>query len=176
MIPERLAREVIYESDWVNLYADKVRFQDGFILDRHHLVHFDNEAVGIVILNEKDEVLLIKSPRYVTQSEEWEIPAGGVDPGESSDTAAAREVIEETGYEVNELKKIYKYNPSNGISDQVFLIYKALAGEKTGQFDTNEVSEIIWVSKDRIIEMLKHNEIRCGFSLTGLMLVLFCGL
>jgi len=31
MIPEKLAREVIYESDWVNLYADKVKFQDGFI-------------------------------------------------------------------------------------------------------------------------------------------------
>ena len=176
MIPEKLAREVIYESDWVNLYADKVKFQDGFILDRYHLVHYDNEAVGVVILNEKDEVLLIKSNRYITQSEEWEIPAGRVDPGESPDIAAAREVMEETGYEITDLQKIYKYNPSNGTTDLVLLIYKALAGEKTGQFEINEVSEVIWVSKDKISEMLKNNEIRCGVSLTGLMLVLFCGL
>jgi len=176
MIPKRLSREVIYESDWVNLYADKVEFPDGSIIDRHHFIHFEYESVAIVILNEKDEVLLIKANRYITQSEEWEIPAGRVDDGELAIKAAARETLEETGYEISELEFIYKYNTSNGISDQKIALYKAVAKQKVGQFDTNEVLDMQWVSKKRVLEMLQKNEIRCGLSLAGLTLVLFCEL
>jgi ADP-ribose pyrophosphatase len=176
MIPKRLSREVIYENEWVSLYADKVEYPDGYILDRHHLIHFDYESVAVVIQNEKDEVLLIKSNRYVTQSEEWEIPAGRVDNGELAVKAAAREVLEETGYTITEPKQIYKYNPSNGISNHVIAVYKARAVRKTKEFDTQEVMGLQWVSKEKIQEMLRQNEIRCGVSLTGLMLVLFCGM
>jgi ADP-ribose pyrophosphatase len=176
MIPKRLSREVIYENDWVSLYADKVEYPGGYILDRHHFVHFDNEVVSIVVQNENDEVLLIKSNRYITQSEEWEIPAGRVDSGEASIKAASREVLEETGYEVTEPELIYRFNPTNGISNQVMAVYKTRAIKKSGRFDPVEVMEIQWVSKERIAEMLRQNEIRCGVSLTGLMLVLFCGL
>jgi len=176
MIPKRLSREVIYENEWVSLYADKVEYPDGYILDRHHVIHFDYESVAVVVQNEREEVLLIKANRYVTQSEEWEIPAGRVDNGELSIKATAREVLEETGYTISEPKLLYKYNPSNGISDQVAAIYKANALKCAGQFDTSEVADIQWVSKEEVAEMLRKNEIRCGVSLTGLMMVLFCGL
>lgn len=173
MIPKRLSREIIYESAWVSLYADKVEYPDGYILDRHHFVHFDYESVAVVIQNEKKEILLIKSNRYITQSEEWEIPAGRVDDGELSVSAAAREVLEETGYEISKPRLLYKYNPSNGISDQVIAVYKADALNIVGQFDVREVMDVQWVSKQKIVEMLRQNEIRCGLSLTGLLLALF---
>jgi ADP-ribose pyrophosphatase len=176
MIPKRLARETVYENEWVSLYLDKVQFSENHIIDKMHFVHYDKEAVGIVVLNENDEVLLIKAHRYFTQSEEWEIPAGCIDQGESSFDAATRETMEETGYSIQPPEKIYRYNPTNGSSNQVFHIYKAYATEKTGDFDLNEVSEIKWVKKEEILNMLKRNEINCGFSLVGLMLVLFCGL
>jgi len=176
MIPKKLSREVIYENEWVNLYADKVEFQGGHIIDRHHFIHFDYESVGIVVENEKNEVLLIKANRYITQSEEWEIPAGGIDNGELAINAAIRETLEETGYEIERAELIYRYNPTNGISDQVFNIFKAVAVNKVGDFDTNEVMDVKWVSKEKVLKMLKQNEINCGLSLTGLSLVLFCGL
>ena len=174
MIPKKLSREIIYESEWVSLYADKVEFPGGHIIERYHNIHFDNESVSIVITNDKSEVLLIKSNRYVTQSEEWEIPAGRVDNGELAVNAAIREVVEETGYEITKPELIYKYHPTNGISDQVMGVYKASAIKKTGQFDTMEVADIQWVSKEKIADMLNKNEIRCGVSLIGLMMVLFC--
>jgi len=175
MIPKRLSRETIYENEWISLYADKVEYSDGHILDKYHFVHFDYESVAIVVQNEKEEVLLIKSNRYVTQSEEWEIPAGRVDNEELAVTAAVREVLEETGYTITAPKLIYKYNPLNGVSNKVIALYKAKAIKKTGQFDTNEVSDVQWASKASVMKMLQQNEIRCGLSLTGLMLVLFGG-
>ena len=176
MIPKRLGRETVYESEWVSLYLDKVQFSENHIINKMHYIHYDKEAVGIVVLNEKNEVLLIKAHRYFTQSEEWEIPAGGIDKDESSFDAAIRETMEETGYSIKSPEYIYRFNPSNGSSNQVFHIYKAYADVKVNDFDLNEVSEIKWVSKNEIFSMIKSNEINCGFSLIGLLLVLFCGL
>lgn len=172
MLPERLSRETIYQSKWVNLYADKVRFPDGRIIDRHHVVSFDKGAVGVVVANDKDEILMIEAYRYVTQSIGWEIPAGGMDDKESILDTAIREVKEETGYSLESCQHIYSFNPSNGISDQVFHIVKAKAVNCIGNFDANEVKSIKWFSKNKIRGMINKKKIADGFSLTGLLICL----
>ena len=172
MFPKRLARTVIYENPWVNLYVDKVIFPDGRLIEKHHYIHYDNQSVGIVIENDKDEVLLIQSYRYVTNSIEWEIPAGRIEEGESSQEAAKREVIEETGYTVTEPQLIYTFNPSNGMSDLVFNIVKCKAISCVEEFDKNEVKELRWVPFSNIKKMISRNQIKCGPSLIGLLLIL----
>ncbi len=44
-------------------------------------------------------VLLLWRHRFITDTWGWEIPAGGIDPGETPPDAAARETLEETGWE-----------------------------------------------------------------------------
>lgn len=53
----------------------------------------------MVVLDERDRVLLINARDPVDQAkgEWWEIPGGGIEAGESSAAAAARELFEETG-------------------------------------------------------------------------------
>jgi len=172
MFPKRLARTVIYENPWVNLYLDKVIFPDGRLIEKHHYLHYDRQSVGIVVENDKNEILLIKSYRYVTNSMSWEIPAGGVEDGETPQEAAKREVLEETGYTVTEPKLIYTFNPSNGMSDAVFNIVSCTAISCIDEFDKNEVKECKWESIRNIREMIGKNKIKCGPSLIGLLLTL----
>jgi len=169
MIPVRLARDSIYESEWVNLYADRVRFEDGTVLDRHYVLHFDYESVGVVIQNEAGEILLIRSNRYITQRLEWEIPAGRIESGESVMEAAKRETQEETGCEIADIKLLGKYNPDNGISDMSFNICSARAFRQGTGFDHNEVAQTQWVPVDRVKQMIRDNDIHCGLSITGLL-------
>lgn len=58
MIAKKLSREVIYENDWVNLYADRVQFPNGAIIEKYHVLHYNHESVGIVIINEKQNILM----------------------------------------------------------------------------------------------------------------------
>jgi 8-oxo-dGTP pyrophosphatase MutT (NUDIX family) len=53
----------------------------------------------VVLLNDVDEVFLIEAvdPADRTKGSWWEIPGGGIDPGESSAATAARELREEAG-------------------------------------------------------------------------------
>ena len=59
--PEKLDRKVIYESDWISLYADRVRMPGGEIIESYHRLHYPHESVCVVICNDRDEILLIRS-------------------------------------------------------------------------------------------------------------------
>ncbi len=54
-MPMLLDRKVIYESDWVSLYCDRVRMPDGRELDSYHRLHYPHESVSVVIVNERSE-------------------------------------------------------------------------------------------------------------------------
>ena len=168
-LPERLDRKVIYESDYVCLYADKVKFSNGSILEKYHQIHYPHEAISIVVFNEHGEVLLIQSKRYTVMRLEWEIPAGRIEDGESKEEAARRECMEETGCTVKDLKFLCTQNPANGMSDCICHVFAAKVDTESMDFDGNEVKTKRWVPKDDVLEMLKNNETKDGVSILALL-------
>lgn len=170
--PERLDSRTIYESDWVSLYADKVRMPSGFVIDTYHRLHYPHESVCVVIANEKDEILLIRSKRYVTQRLEWEVPAGRIEAGESPEAAARRECMEETGCTLKDLTFLCKQNPANGMSDLTLHVYAARVDSEAAWVDTDEVSSKQWVPKAQVLEWLRSNETQCGVSMLALLYAL----
>lgn len=169
VFPERLDRKIIYESDWICLYADKVKMPSGYIIETYHKLHYPNESVCVVIVNEKDEVLMIQSKRYVTERLEWEIPAGRVERNEKPEDAARRECLEETGCTLKDLTYLCCQNPSNGMSDLKIHVFGARVDTENMDFDENEVNAKRWIPKEKVLEMLKENQTYCGVSMLGLL-------
>ena len=59
----------------------------------------------VVILNEKDELLVLKRPHFVKWApNQWGLPGGKIEPDETPLQAAVREVREETTLEVEDLR------------------------------------------------------------------------
>jgi ADP-ribose pyrophosphatase len=170
--PKRLSRTAIYENPWLNLYADQVALPSGRIIENYHVLEFENAVAGVLVENADDALLLIEAYRYPTDSIEWEIPGGYLEPSESITESAQREVLEETGYQTTEHEKIYNFFPMAGLTNQVFHLVRCRATSANGKFDQNEVRSYRWFARQEIEQMLRDNLIRDAFTLVGLLFYL----
>ena len=170
MKAERISRNIVYQSPWVNLFLDKVKFPNGHVIDEFHLLDFDHAAVAMIVENELGNIVFARICRYTTGAAEWELPAGGVNSGESVLEAAEREILEETGYASENHQLIYTYYPMNGNANKLFHIVQCKAIDHLQDFDNQEVSEIRWFTEDEVKQMIGDKVITDGFTLTALLL------
>ena len=63
----------------------------------------ERTSVRVVLLDDADRILLFRTvdPTMPELGEWWELPGGGVEPGESYAETAVREIREETGFEID---------------------------------------------------------------------------
>ena len=107
--------------------------------------HTEVRAAGGLVVRDGDdgtEVLLVHRPRY----DDWTFPKGKVDPGESDEDAAIREVEEETGYRCSldfELPST-RYFDARGRAKLVrYWLMRVVDGEFVVN---NEVDQIEWLT------------------------------
>lgn len=93
------------------------------------------DSVGVLTYNlQTDKLILISQFRYPTykNGHGWttEAIAGMIDPGETPEEAARREVKEETGLDITFLEHITTFYPSpGGSSERIYLYYSEISGE-----------------------------------------------
>lgn len=159
----RRSERAIYQSEWVNLHIADVVMPDGTQVD-HHLVRMDRPAVGTIMASEQG-VLLLHRHRFITDTWGWEVPAGGVDVGETLETAARREALEESGWEPSTVQRLCTFHPANGLLDQTFVIYVSDDAVHRGTpTDVNEAERVEWVSVAEARRLLLDGKITDGLS------------
>lgn len=158
----------LYDSDWVRLALVDVEVPGGPRFE-HHVVRVPRPASGTVVYDPVRGVLLLWRHRFITDSWGWEVPGGGVDVGETPEQAAAREVLEETGWRAGALKQTAVYHPSNGLNDQTFYVFIADGAEYVGEpSDASESERIEWMPLVDVKAAVRNGGVRDGLSLTAL--------
>jgi ADP-ribose pyrophosphatase len=170
MKPERLSREIVYQSSWVNLYLDKVKFPNGLVIEKFHMLDFPKAAVAAIVEDEFGNVLFARICRYTTGLTDWELPAGGIEEGETIIEAAKREVLEETGYTIRKHQLVYSYYPMPGNANKLFHIVHCRANDLKQDFDKNEVIETRWFTRAEVQQMISNKVLHDGYTLTALLL------
>jgi 8-oxo-dGTP pyrophosphatase MutT (NUDIX family) len=158
----------IYRSEWVSLTLVDVEIPDERRFE-HHVIRVPRPAAGTVVHDPGRGVLLLWRHRFITDTWGWEIPAGKVDDGEEPAEAAAREVLEETGWSPGPLEHLISYHPTNGMSDHLFHVYAASGATHVGEpSDPSEAERVEWVPVPRVRELLTGGLIGDGLSVCGL--------
>ena len=121
-------------------------------------------SVNVVVVNEAREILLIRR----TDNDNWAVPGGAIDLGESVGQAAVRETLEESGVECeitgivgiySDPKHVILYT-SNGEVRQEFSIVltaRPLSGQPT---PSSESSEVRWVPASAVPEYTMDRSMR----------------
>lgn len=122
----------------------------------------------ILALDDQDRVLMVKQYRHAAGLSLWELPAGGVDPGETPAACAKRELIEETGYRAKSWRKLVRFYPSPGLLDEdmhVFLATGLSAGESRQEADESITSR--FYSVEEIERMILSGRLLDGKTLAA---------
>lgn len=122
---DELARRTVLKGTWFDVQRVDLLLPDGSIGRGWDFVDFNASAVGVVPVREDGAILLVNQFCFTTRTRDWEIPAGRVDVGETPEEAAARELREETGHRARHYEPLGHYYPSNGSTNQEFILFTA---------------------------------------------------
>lgn len=166
---KNLGERTVYENPWFTVKLADVELPNGRHLD-HYLIR--QRPVVLIAAVREGAVLLLWRHRFITDSWGWELPAGVVDAGESLEEAAAREMLEESGWQPGPLHHLVTLEPANGLSDCLHQVYRAEGAEYVGPpEDDFESSRIEWVPLDQIPDLVRKGEIRAPAMATALLLL-----
>jgi 8-oxo-dGTP pyrophosphatase MutT (NUDIX family) len=117
--------------------------------------------VNIIAITADREVVLIDQYRFGSRTVTREIPGGMIDEGESPETAARRELREETGFEADQWQLIGVNEPNPALQNNRCYTFLAQPARRVGapRLDDNEAIETRLHPIDGVPEMIARGEI-----------------
>jgi 8-oxo-dGTP pyrophosphatase MutT (NUDIX family) len=160
-----------YENAWLRVREDQVIRPDGKP-GLYGVVEI-RPSVGVVALNQRDEIVLVGQWRYALNRYSWEIPRGG-SLAEEKDMlqAAQRELAEEAGVIAEHWEPLGQVDVGNGVLDDVQSLYLATDLSATNtNFDPEEDISIVWKPFEEAVTMAMDGTITEVCSIAAILRV-----
>ncbi|MFQ3853970.1 NUDIX hydrolase [Staphylococcus parequorum] len=171
LFEKTLHKESIYKGAIIDLEVHDIELPDGQTSKRELVYH--NGAVAVCAINPDNQVILVRQYRKPAEKTLLEIPAGKLELNEERESAAKRELEEETGYIAENLELITEMYGSPGFSNEKISIYLA-KDLKIGEMnlDDDEFIEIETYNIEEITSMLQNQEIEDAKTIIALQYLL----
>lgn len=170
-LPERVIKSrPIYQSRIVRFRVDTVALPDGSTTTRE--IIGTPGAVAIVPLTDDRQVRMVRQYRSAIGKHLLELPAGTLEPNESPEQAAPRELAEETGDRADHWQRLPGFYTVPGICDEYIHLFLAtgLTPGETRQ-ESDELIEVVTLPLSEALAMVRCGEIHDAKTIIGLMIV-----
>lgn len=159
---------VVYQNPWIRVDEDQVQLPDG--RTTLYGVVRCGECVGVLPFLDAETVVLIRQYRYVARGVYWEMPTGGVHPGEGLEAAAQRELGEEIGYRAARLTPLVSYHTSKSVLDETaHLFYGEALTPVVTPGDATEFIEVRPVPFAQALRMVESGEVKDSMTVIAIL-------
>ena len=154
----RIDGDVAYDGGFLKVSRDRVSLPNGATTFREYIKH--PGAVVVLAILDDGSVLLERQFRYPLGRVFIELPAGKIDPGESTLACAKRELQEETGYTASDWQFVTTIHNAIAYSDEhldLFIARGLTAGP--AKLDDGEFLETFSASLPDMLDMVRNGQI-----------------
>jgi ADP-ribose pyrophosphatase len=117
-------------------------------------------AAAVVPFVSADDVLLIRQFRHAAGGAILEVPAGKLDPGDTPESCAGRELEEEAGRRAGRLEKLGWIFTTPGFTDEVIHLFAAFELELVPtRHEDDEVIEVVRLPFAEALELVWRGEL-----------------
>ncbi|MBF0522021.1 MAG: NUDIX hydrolase [Candidatus Omnitrophica bacterium] len=165
--PKTKSNKIIHQNPYGRV--SRVTMDFGKRQKDFYVAEFD-ERVGIVVIR-NNMVLLVRQYRVLINRDSWEIPGGGVKPGETPAKAIVRECYEETGVRCKNIKPLLFYQETlESVHTPTHLFHATdFTEDKDFSPDPEEIFEKRWFSFRQCLSMIKKGEMLDSFTILALL-------
>jgi ADP-ribose pyrophosphatase len=163
-----VGHRVLYDGKVLALHLDEVE-EPGGVRATREIVR-QRGSVAALAVSADDRVVLVRQYRYAVDDALWELPAGRMDPGETPEQAARRELVEEVGLEAGVVEPLATFYTTPGFCDELMHVFRATELRQVPpRPEDDERIEPRWFGLDEAMAMIERGEIREGKTLVALL-------
>lgn len=153
-----------YQEGYIGKNVYKVTLEDGSSRRVEEITKRGvpgDAAVIIPITTDGNVVMVVQSRPNTKETVSVELPAGMVDPGEDYQTTAVREMLEETGYEAENVYELEWHYQDQGCSGAIIKTFVAEGCKRKQEIKLDDGERLTYVemSFEDILSMIKNREI-----------------
>lgn len=158
-------RQTVHRNPWFEVEHTEVGPQDWFEVMR-------GDSAMVVAVTDDASIVVVRGPRHTTGAAVFvELPSGALNPSEKAEAAARRELLEETGYAVAELKPLGWFFECPGITaSKCFVFTGSVTGWSTATLEQGEHWTSGLVTAHEMREAVASGAVRDGGTLAALAL------
>ena len=154
---ETIRSESIYDGRIFSVRKDQVRLPNGAETFLDIIEH--GGAVTILPIDSDGHVWFVRQYRHAAGIEMLELPAGGLEAGESPESCAQRETREEIGMKAGKLQKIGAFFLAPGYSTELLHIFLATELSPAPlERDVDEFLRVERIALTHVFEMIQAGE------------------
>jgi 8-oxo-dGTP pyrophosphatase MutT (NUDIX family) len=157
---EILSSEIVFDTKWFKIRKDKVLLPNGTIYGEYYVKERSDWA-AIFGLTEDRELLLLRTYKHGSRSMVYELPSGSINEGEEPRDAIKRELLEETGFILDDADLIkvgmVLVDPTYVQANQHIFIGKNIKKMRHADKNPREIFQINFIPRNEILTFLLNN-------------------
>lgn len=169
-----ISSKKLFSETWMNIRIDTCETPDGRIVTPYYVYDFP-EWVAAVAITKEGNVILERQYRHALGITGFELPGGCVDNTDISfEHAIARELLEETGYRFEKFEYLGDTSSNPSTNSNLMHMFLATGGEwvQDQQLDAGEDIDVLQVSIDEFVQMVKDKQFMQSMHLAAIYLAL----
>ncbi len=173
---EVLSSDELFSHPYFRFRKDRCALPDERIMPAYYVMEFV-DWVNVVALTDDGKIVLVNQYRHAAKRRFYEFPGGTQDPDnkeETPESAARRELLEETGYAVNRLTYLGHHYPNPGLQDNRMHVFLGTGCRKIAEpkLDTYEDLEVELVDVQDFLQCIEQGRPMHSLMLASMTLAL----